>query len=336
MKDQKSKTIQRYRDNLLELGYSFFKPRVLITATKLDIFNTLGEATMSASETASRLGLDQNATETFLNALVSLGLLMRDNGAYSNTEEGKELFITGKEEYIGDIIKLQDTMWNSWSMLQESITSGKPTRKPDMFQEKREETRIFIRAMHNTAMTNAPHVSKIINLSGYKTLIDIGGGPGTYSVNFCKENKELKSTILDLPGTLEITKELISLTDVSDRITLMEGDFNKNIDGNYDVAFLSNIIHCLGEEENSALIERVYNALNVGGMMVIQDFIMTDEKTSPPFPALFSLNMLLFTENGKSYSFKEIEHWLNAAGFQNLERVCTTLPRSISLLIGKK
>lgn len=321
---------------MLEIGYSFFKPRVLITATKLDLFNTIGETHITVREIASRLDLDRDATETFLNAMVSLGFLGKDKNSYFNTEEGKEVFIKGKEGYIGDIIILQDMMWNSWSKLEESIITGKPTRRPDMFQEKREETRNFIRAMHNTAMANAPFLSKNINFPGYKTLIDVGGGPGTYSVYFCIENPELESTILDLPGTLEITKELISLADVSDRITLMEGDFHEKIDGNYDAAFLANIIHCLGEEENSALIKRVYHALNDGGMIVIQDFILDDEKTSPPFPALFSLNMLLFTENGKSYSFNEIENWLEEAGFRNLERIRIPLPRSISVLIGKK
>ncbi len=336
MKNQENKTIERYRSEILELGYSFFQPRVLLTATKLDLFNTIGETSLSADEIATRLRLDCDATETFLNAMVSVGFLIKDNNLFRNTDEGKEVFIKGKEEYIGDIIILQDMMWNSWSKLQESIISGTPSRRPDMFQRKREETSNFIRAMHNTAMVNAPLLSKKVNFSGYKTLIDVGGGSGTYSVYFCREYPALESTIIDLPGTLEITKELISLTDVSDRIKLMEGDFNERIDGNYDAAFLSNIIHCLGEEENSALIERVYDTLNPGGMIVIQDFILNEDKTSPPFPALFSLNMLLFTENGKSYSFNEIEMWLQEAGFHNLEKMSIPSPRSISVLIGKK
>lgn len=190
--------------------------------------------------------------------------------------------------------------------------------------------------MHNTAMMVAPILANEIDLSSSKTLIDIGGGVGTYSVFFCKANSNLDATVFDLPGTLEITKELISDSSVLSRINLIEGDFNREIEGQYDVAFLSNIIHGEGERENIALIKRVYNALNSGGKIIIQDFILDDEKTSPSFPALFSLNMLLFTENGRTYSFQEIEGWLKKAGFQAIARMNIDLPRSISVLVANK
>jgi len=182
----------------------------------------------------------------------------------------------------------------------------------------------------------APVISKEIDLSNSKTLVDIGGGAGTYSVFFCRANSNLEATIFDLPGTLKITKELISGSSVFDRINMLEGDFNKEIKGQYDVAFLSNIIHGEGETENIALIKRVYNALNSGGKIIIQDFVLENDKTFPSFAALFSLNMLLFTENGRTYSFQEIEEWLKAAGFKGIARMNINLPRSISVLVGNK
>jgi cyclopropane fatty-acyl-phospholipid synthase-like methyltransferase len=328
--------VEEYREDILELGYSFFKPRVLLTAVKLKIFDMVGEVGQSACDVAARLKSDKDATEIFLNAMTSLGLLKKEQNQYFNTEKGKEIFISSKERYLGDMVVLQDVMWNAWSKLEESIISGNQARKPDMFQEKNEETRNFILAMNNTAIDIAPKVSKVIDLSGCKTLIDIGGGAGTYTIFFCKANSDLEAVILDLPGTLGVTEEMISGLDIAHRITLMEGDYNKQIEGKYDAAFLSNIIHCEGERENIALIKRVYNALNSGGKIIIQDFMLDGNKTSPVFPALFSLNMLLFTESGRSYSFQEIENWLKAAGFHDLTRMNIKLPRSISVLIGKK
>jgi predicted O-methyltransferase YrrM len=328
--------IEEYREDILELGYSFFKPKVLLTAVRLNIFDIIGEVGLSADDVAANLNSDKEATEVFLDAIANLGLLEKERNQYFNTEKGKEVFISGKERCLGDMIVLQDVMWNAWSKLEESIISGRPARKPDMFQGEKEETRNFILAMNNTAIGIAPKVSKVIDLSDCKSLIDIGGGSGAYSVFFCKANRELKAVILDLPGTLEVTKELISNLDISHRIQLMEGDFNKQIEGEYDAAFLSNIIHCEGKRENVALIKRVYNALNSGGKIIIQDFMLGSDKTSPTFPALFSLNMLLFTENGRSYSFQEIENWLKEAGFHDLTRMNIKLPRSISVLVGKK
>ena len=329
-------SVNKFREQTLELGYSFFKSKVLLTAARLDVFNIIVETGISASDIAARLHSNINATEIFLDAMVSLDLLKKDNRMYFNTENGREVFVKGSERYIGDIVILQDVMWNAWSKLSESVISGNPARKPDMFQDKKDETRNFITAMHNTAMMVAPILSNEINLSNSKTLIDIGGGAGTYSVFFCKANSNLEATIFDLPGTLEITKELISDSCVFNRISLIEGDFNKEIKGKYDVAFLSNIIHGEGETENIALIKRVYNALNSGGKIIIQDFILENDKTFPSFPALFSLNMLLFTENGRTYSFQEVEEWLKAAGFKGIARMNINLPRSISVLVGNK
>ena len=328
--------VNKFREHILELGYSFFKSKVLLTAVRLDVFNIIGETGLSAGDISAKINSNVCATETFLDAMVSLDLLQKDNDKYFNTEEGKEIFINGRDRYIGDIVILQDVMWDAWSRLSDSVISGEPARKPDMFQAERNETRNFITAMHNTAMSVAPIISREIDLSDCKTMIDLGGGAGTYSVFFCTGNSNLKATILDLPGTLKITKELISNSSVANRIKLIEGDFNKEIKGQYDVAFLSNIIHGEGEQENTALIRRVYNALNSGGKIIIQDFILDNDKASPCFPALFSLNMLLFTENGRTYSFQEIEGWLKEAGFCDLTRMDLKLPRSISVLIGRK
>lgn len=328
--------VNKFRERTLELGYSFFKSKVLLTAVRLDVFNIIGETVLSAGDISAKMNSNVCATETFLDAMVSLDLLQKDNDQYFNTEEGKEIFINGRDMYIGDIVILQDVMWDAWSRLSDSVISGKPARKPDMFQAEQSETRGFITAMHNTAMSVAPVISREIDLSDCKTMIDLGGGAGTYSVFFCTGNNNLTATILDLPGTLKITEELISDSSVANRIKLIEGDFNKEIKGQYDVAFLSNIIHGEGEQGNVALIKRVYNALNSGGKIIIQDFILDNDKASPCFPALFSLNMLLFTENGRTYSFQEIEGWLKEAGFHDLTRMNLELPRSISVLTGRK
>ncbi|MFQ5687680.1 MAG: methyltransferase [Candidatus Scalindua sp.] len=328
--------VNKYRERTLELGYSFFKSKVLLTAVRLDVFNIIGETGLSAGDISAKLNSNVCATETFLDAMVSLDLLKKTTNMYFNTEEGKEIFIDGRDRYIGGIVALQDIMWNAWSRLSDSVISGEPARTPDMFQADKNETKNFITAMHNTAMSVAPVISREIDLSDCKTMIDLGGGAGTYSLFFCTRNSNLKSTILDLPGTLKITKDLISNSSVANRINLIEGDFNKEIKGQYDVAFLSNIIHGEGEQENIALITRVYNVLNSGGKIIIQDFILDNDKESPCFPALFSLNMLLFTENGRTYSFQEIEGWLKEAGFCDLTRMDLKLPRSISVLTGRK
>lgn len=138
-------SVNTFREDTLELGYSFFKSKVLLTATRLDVFNIIGEIGMSASDVAVRLNSNINATEIFLDAMVCLDLLKKDKRIYFNTENGREIFINGSERYIGDIVILQDLMWNAWSKLSESVISGNPARKLDMFQEKGMKREVLLR-----------------------------------------------------------------------------------------------------------------------------------------------------------------------------------------------
>lgn len=329
---QKTTALRRYRDKALETGYLFFYSRALMTATKLGVFDCIGTASKSPEELAKTIKTSERGIELLLNALVGMGLLDKKNGRYSNTCYGRQIFLRGKELYIGDILNFHETMWEGWNHLEECIRTGKPARPPDMFQDEAEETRTFIMAMHNTAMGHAERLASLIDLSWARTLLDIGGGSGAYSIFFCKVNPRLRATILDLPGTLKVTKEVVSKFKMSRRITLQEGDFNKGLPGGFDVAFLSHIIHSWGEEDNQTLMKRVHQALNPGGMIIIQDFILREDRARPSFASAFALCMLLFTEAGRTYSHGEIKGWLKDAGFKSIRWPRLPLPRDISII----
>ncbi|MFQ5862344.1 MAG: methyltransferase [Candidatus Brocadiales bacterium] len=329
---QKAAALRRYRDKALNTGYLFFYSKALATAVKLDIFNRIGTGSKSPNELARATGTNERGIGLLLDALVGMGYLNKKGRRYSNTRYGREIFLRGKELYVGDILRFHETMWDGWSNLEESIRTGRPTRQTDMFQNEKEETRTFIMAMHNTAMGHVEKLASLVDLKGARTLLDIGGGSGAYSIFFCKANPHLKATVLDLPGTLEVTRDVISRSKMSRRISLQEGDFNKCLPRGFDVAFLSHIIHSLGEEGNMALMKKTYKALNPGGKIIIHDFILNEDKTRPSFASAFALCMLLFTEKGRTYSFGEIRGWLKASGFKSIKWPRLPLPRDISIV----
>jgi precorrin-6B methylase 2 len=336
---QRDTTLEAFREKVIETGYIYIYSKALLTAVKLDLFNLIGKEARSPIELAKATGCSEHGVELLLKALVGMGFLKKKTNLYSNTSYGREVFLKEKQLYLGDILSFHNLMWEGWNHLEESVRTGRPIREPDMFQKEREETRAFILAMHNTAMGHAESLAKMVSLKGAKRLIDIGGGSGAYSIFFCKTNPGLKATILDLPATLEVTKEIVSLFGMTHRIELLRGDYNENLPTGYDVAFLSHIIHSVGEEGNRALMRRVYGALNPGGKIIIQDFILNKDTATPAFASTFALNMLLFTEKGRTYSFEEIKGWLRAAGFKAITwptRPKRTMPRDISIVMAKK
>lgn len=305
---------------LEELSHGFQKSAVLQAAIKLDIFTHIKNQGRTISYFVKKLKCSERGISILLDALAGLGLLLKKGNNYYNSPLAKKYLVKESPFYYGHMIEFNSLQWHYWEKLSKSVITGKPARKPDMFQKKAEETFKFVMAMHSIAMSrrNAEFLSKKINLKKYKSLIDIGGGPGTFSIFFCKQNPKLSATILDFPQTIEIAKKVIGKFKLGRRINFVEADFNKDkIPSGYDAAFLSNIIHSEDEKHNKALMKKIFDSLNPGGIIIIKDHILDKSGINPPDAALFSTVMLLFTK-GRSYRFIDVEQWLQEAGFKKI------------------
>lgn len=333
--------LQNYRESVLQLGYDAAKAMILTTAFELDLFERIGKNTKTALTLAEELKANPASLELFLNACVSIGLLEADGSGFQNTKHGLEIFLKGKPLFVGDYVRLQAKSIRDWLSLKTAVLSGQPMDQPDFFKvENSEATAGFAQAMHNTAMGHAEFLAKRISLRGMKTLLDLGGGPGTFTIHFLKENPNLEAVIFDLPQTLETTRTMIGAyrdMPLRNRVRYQAGDFNRDeIQGTFDVCFLSHIIHGQGEEENKKLFRNVFHHLHPGGRFIVQDFFLNADRSSPQFAAVFALNMLIHTEDGRTYTFDDVEGWMREAGFLKCSRLNLKLPRSISLMIGEK
>jgi SAM-dependent methyltransferase len=165
--------------------------------------------------------------------------------------------------------------------------------------------------------------------------LDLGGGPGTYAIHFCRENPELTAVVYDLPTTRRFAEQTIERFDLAKRISFQEGDFTEQgISGSFDVVWLSHILHGEGPEECARLLKKAAAALTPGGIILIQEFILDDTRDTPLFPALFSLNMLLGTPLGQSYSQSELFGMLAAAGAGDMQRIPLELPNGAGVVMG--
>jgi SAM-dependent methyltransferase len=189
--------------------------------------------------------------------------------------------------------------------------------------------------MFDLAMEIAPKLVPHLDLSGRRLLLDLGGGPGTYAVHFCRNNPGLKAVVYDLPATRPIAERTIARFGLSDRITFQEGDFiNGEVRGRFDVAWLSHILHGSGPDGSRVILEKAALALDPGGMLMVQEFILEDDMCAPTFPALFSLNMLLGTPAGRCFSQGELFSMLTAAGVSDVRRVPVELPNGAGVISG--
>ena len=176
--------------------------------------------------------------------------------------------------------------------------------------------------MFNLAMQIAPEVASVVDLAGRSRLLDLGGGPGTYAIHFCRANPGLKAVIFDRETTAPFAERTVAEFGLHDRIEFIPGDFNKDPIGGgpFDAVWLSHVLHSNPLEDCCALINKCVELMESGGIILIHDFILDDDKGGPEFPALFSLNMLLAGNGGRAYSQQELFGMLEHAGVKEHSR----------------
>lgn len=322
---------------LNELSYSYWKAQVLFVAIDMDVFTLIGDNGKSCKAVTKSLKTNLRATEMVLNVLVSLGLLRKVKGGYKNTAMSNRYLVKKRPLYQGDRILHFHNLWDYWSKLSVAVKTGKPTAY-DNAEEEVDEQRLreFIRAMHNIGTVQAGEVCRKLNLKKYCSLLDLAGGQGTYAVRFVERNPKMQAVVFDLPEVIKIAREHIKKSGMKGKVTTKAGDCLKDSFGKelYDIVFVSNLLHIYEPAENRKILKKCWDSLLKKGIVVTQEFVLNSAKTQPLFGTLFSLNMLMGTHRGSSYSYVEMKEWLKDVGFKNVRRV--NLDLDSGLIIGYK
>ena len=306
---------------------AFQQSRVLLTALELDVFGQIG-AGATATELAERIKTDARATEMLLNALVALEALDKSGGRFTSKPFSR--FLTG-ERRAGWLHTAH--LWKTWGRLTDCVRTGAPAAFEEIEERGEDWRTAFIAAMESSAVERAPLVADAAGPDPLHRMLDVGGGSAAYSIAFARKHPGLHATVFDLPEVLPITAKYIQSSGLGQRLHLAPGDLRKDDFGTgYDLVLLSAICHMLTEQDNLDLLRRCRAALKSGGRIIIQEFFLEDDKTSPLPAVLFSLNMLVGTRGGAAYSVREYTDWLNATGFDAVSR--HALPGPTALLIA--
>jgi cyclopropane fatty-acyl-phospholipid synthase-like methyltransferase len=178
--------------------------------------------------------------------------------------------------------------------------------------------------MNDRARKQAPLVAAQMELKEGMRVLDVGGGSGAFAVAFVRAKKGVTATVFDLPVVLPLTEVYVSAEGLKERIDLVAGDYTRDeLPAGYDLVFLSAIIHSNSPEQNRSLMQKCARALTAKGTLVVQDFIMDENRTDPPGGALFALNMLVGTAAGDTYTESEIRDWMKEAGLSDITRAET-------------
>lgn len=301
------------RRHLDEMSRGFMHSAILLTACDLEIFEALSGEAVEAPKLADALGLDPRALEIVLLALAADGFLLKEGEKFRLNPEFAPYLLSDGEQTQVHILRHNYHLMQRWVRLGQVLHDGRPIPR---IPEDPVQMRAFICGMADISRSSSREVAERFDFTPYRRLLDLGGGPGTAAITFAQKYPNLHCVVFDLPGPITIAKEQIAAAGVGDRVTTQAGDyFMESLGGGYDIIYVSNIIHSMGEKETATLVDKCRKALTPGGTLAIKEFFLEEDRITPAGAAMFSVNMLVNTEKGKSYTLGETRAIMERAGF---------------------
>ncbi|MGE5343443.1 MAG: methyltransferase [Candidatus Omnitrophota bacterium] len=322
-------------NDIMGMAMGFQKSRVLLTAFELGVFSVVGDDRKSPEEIAGELTVNARAVDRLMNALCAMGLLGKKDGLFFNTPTSKRYLTKQSPEYIAGLMHGAN-LWNTWSTLTEAVRNGKSVYTDASIDQRDPEwLKAFISAMHFRGKKAAPALVSMLDLSGVSSVLDVGGGSGVYAMAMVKANANIRATVFDLPNVVSLTRRYIESEGLYGKVATLEGDYHvDSLGSGYDLILLSSILHSHSSARNIKLLEKCVQALHPNGQVVVQEFIVDEDRVHPENAAFFALNMLVGTDGGDTYTESEVRGWMTWVGLTAISR--TDTPFGTTLMIGRK
>ncbi|RMH03063.1 MAG: methyltransferase domain-containing protein [Planctomycetota bacterium] len=301
-----------------DLGWAFARTRVFQTAIQLGLFARLAAGPRTPAALADEAGWSRRGTRMLLEALAALGLLERRDRRFALTADARRFLVPDSPNYLGHAFE-DDRRWRAWSELPECVRGGRPTARGGAERDPGAFFAPLVRSLHVTHAAAAAAAARVLT-AGRRPgarILDLACGSGVWGIALARADPAARVTAQDFASVLELTRGFVAEAGLTDRFSWLPGDLDQFDPGeaSFDLVLLGHIVHSLGARRFRALLPRLHRALVPGGRLAIADMVPDDDRTGPPFPLLFALNMLVHTEEGDVFSRAEYAEMLAEAGF---------------------
>lgn len=330
-------------EKILQTGMAFWPSKTLLSAVEMGVFTELSRGPASLDTLSERLGLHPRSARDFLDALVALGFLTRENGRYGNTPETGLFLDRNKLSYMGGILEMANhRLYPFWSHLTEALRTGLPqneckTGGAGLFETLYADParlKEFLSAMTGVSHASNRMIARIFPWKDYHTFVDVGTAQGDLAAQIALANPHLRGMGFDLPEVAPIFQQYAAATGVADRLTFMPGDFFEHDLPEADVVLMGHILHDWDLPAKKTLIRKAFEAIPAGGALIVYDTIIDDDRSQNAFGLMMSLNMLIETPGGFDYTGADCKAWMKDAGFSSMRVEPLTGPDS--MVIGIK
>jgi hypothetical protein len=310
-------------ERLLQMGMAFWASKTLLSAVELGVFTQLATGPRTADDLVQALALHPRGALDFLDTLVALNLLSREDGFYANADDADFFLDRNKPSYVGGLLEMANArLYPFWGSLTEALRTGLPQNESkhggNVFETLYSDParlRGFLQAMSGVSMGAAHAIARQFPWSEYRTFIDIGAAQGALPVQVALAHPHLTGGGFDLPVVGPVFDAYVAAHGLQDRLRFYPGDFFKEPCPSADVLVMGHILHDWDLPQKLELLAKCHAALPAGGALIVYDAIIDDERRQNAFGLLMSLNMLIETPGGFDYTGAQCCAWMRQAGF---------------------
>ena len=310
--------------DISRLAYGFMASKALFVALDLDLFTQLAQGPRDRQELVRRTGASDAALATLLSALAAVGLVVQRDGRWANAPAAQRFLVTGAREDFADYYRLQiDGL--VYPMLQHLAAGVRGDRSglaaglaADEMRDPERAAR-FSRAQHAGSLGPAALLARRVELGHAEHLLDVAGGTGAMTLALCRRFPRLRATIIDFPNVVELAHEYVAAAGMQDRVTLLAGNALDVEWPASDVVLMSYLLSAVSGDHIPLLLDRAATSLaGSGGVLLVHDFMLDDDRLGPDLAALWFLQYLAERVDSVSFTAGELRDQLEHLGYRDL------------------
>ncbi len=322
---------------LVDTQMAFNAARAIMAGADTGVYDAMGKDSKSADEIAKSCNTNALATKHLLDCLVGIGYVEWRNGKYSLKKKYHKWLLKDSEANLIGKLRFQLIEWNWMNHLEDYVRTGKILDLHGSLDPKQWAS--YQDGMRDLSINCAQELAGKLKLpAGATQMLDIGGSHGLYSIELCKKNPGLSSTILELPGAIDQASAIAAKYGAGDKVKHKAGnaltdDLGENV---YDLVMINNVVHHFTEEQNRELAKKIKCALKPGGLYAIGDFIRAHKPGEGGMVAATSgLYFSMISASG-NWSEEEMRSWQTGAGLKASKTITLMSLPGWKMVVGEK
>jgi len=299
------------------IAYAFMGSKALFAALDLNLFDLMSDEPQSTQSLSDLTTIAPNRLSTLLAVLESLGLVVRGAELYRNAPATQKYLVRSTETFFGDYYRLQidKLMYPQMIGLTDGLRGHPLESMRDMLADPAQAA-LFTDAQHQGSIGPAVLLSRKVDLTGRRNLLDVAGGSGVFSIVLCNRYESLRSTIIDFPKVIDVARRFIASAGLDNRIAVVGGDALETAwPSNQDVVLMSYLLSAVGGSDIPRLLRLAFDALAPGGMLIVHDFMLEEDQAGPREAAQFFLSYIAQRTDSVSFTGSNIAEATRKVGF---------------------